>query len=88
MAPVHDPADAVSVFPGFGVPEIVGAEVMTGGSLTSPVGADAALALARLPVAVTTTRTAFPASAEVGVYVAPVAPAIGSQSAPSSRCHS
>ena len=58
--------DAVSVRPRLTVPETDGATWMMGGSLTSAVGAEAD-ALARLPVAVTTTRTVFPASAVTGV---------------------
>ena len=60
------PVDAVRVLPRLTVPEIVGADCRTGGSLTSAVGAEAADALARLPVAVTTTRTGSPASADAG----------------------
>ena len=74
--PVQAPVDAVSVCPSVAVPEIVGGAVFAGGAAaaTWAVCADSAVLEPAALVAVTSTRTVVPTSAEPSVYVDAVAP--------------
>ncbi len=68
---------------------------MTGGSTFAGGNGETGAAVASLArstdpsgfVAVTSTRTRAPSSALASVYTAPIAPPIGAQPPPSSRCH-
>jgi hypothetical protein len=83
-APVHEPADASSVWFSCATPLIVGGSMLTGASGTTlSVGADTASAVTDCRVANTRTRSVWPTSGSPNVYVLPVAPSIELQFAPS-----
>ena len=88
--PVQVPTCPVSVWPAFAVPVIDGALVLVGGRETTvAVCADVAVALPKLPVAVTTTWIFFPTSVGVSTYVVPVALGMSVQTFAGTvhRCH-
>src|SRR3954454_23002604 len=75
--PVHVPGAAVRLDPSCAVPVIVGATVLAGGDGAAAIGVVASDVAELEPAtfeAVTTARIRAPASAEVAVYVGPVAP--------------
>src|SRR5437868_3075328 len=78
--PVQVPLAAVSALPSWAVPLRLGATVLTGGlARMTALAGEAAWALPSPLVAVTTTRTCFPAEPAGGVYVVPVAPLMSAQ---------
>jgi hypothetical protein len=90
VVPVQVPFVVVRVWPDWGVPDTVGREATAGGvAVTNAVGAEGALALPPLFVALTTTMSVCPTSALAAVYVVAVAPEMLLQFAPveSQRCH-
>jgi hypothetical protein len=83
--PDHEPTSALSVCPSWAVPLIDGADVFDGATadaVTTPVAAEDADDEPALFDAVTNTRTVEPASADVNVYVLPVAAAMSEQFPP------
>jgi hypothetical protein len=88
--PVHVPAEADRTCPSAAVPEIVGGDAFDGATpVTVEVGAETAVALPALFVAVTATTSVAPTSAGVTAYVDEVAPEIGVHAPePSHRRHS
>ena len=71
--------------PTVAVPEIVGGALLAGlpfPVVISPVGLDARVVSPELSVAVTANRIVAPRTADVTLYVVPVAPAMPAQAAP------
>jgi hypothetical protein len=65
---VHAPFASVSVWPGWAIPEIAGGDVLVGaGGVTTAVGAEVAVLLPVVSVAVSTTTIVCPTSAAVRV---------------------
>jgi hypothetical protein len=90
--PDHVPSVALRIWPSRAVPEMTGSPPMSlsggeSGAMTAVAG-ELELADPSTFVAVTVTRIVVPTSAGTGVYVAALAPAIGTQAAPpaSQRC--
>jgi hypothetical protein len=100
--PLHEPADALNIWPCCAVPLMTGSDALDGetadgagadgaevGAVTTAVGGDVATADPLRLLAVTMTRTVAPASAVEPVYVCAEAPVIARQLAPleSQRSH-
>jgi len=83
VEPVHVPLVAKRTEPLVVVPEIEGRNVFTGAvPASTAVGSEVAVAVPKLFVAVTATRSRDPMSSDDGVYVNEVAPAMSLQFAP------
>ena len=90
-APAHVPSVVTSAWPSVGVPVTVGGTLLTGAApeTTTAVTAEGLSEVPPASVAVATTRSVLPTSAEVGTYVVAVAPAMLAHAVPASlqRCH-